>query len=259
RRGRCGRAGGAAGVSTVETRARCSAHRARETGYVRHLGGDGRDPAVRGRGSVHGRARGRRRCGAPARQLERDAAVQARSGSAAPVFSLAPRHQRPDGALPADRHTPHQLPAAAVRDRAAARSRHHALRDPSRVPHHSDGRPVAAEPSYLGESSGHWDGDTFVVEVTSLNDKSWINNVGTIHTEDMKVTERYTRDSFETIRYEATMVDPAVFTKPFTIRETFRLRPDERIREYECIESNEDIARFERLLQQGEFPTEKAP
>jgi hypothetical protein len=55
------------------------------------------------------------------------------------------------------------------------------------------------------------------------------------------------------------MVDPAVFTKPFTIRETFRLRPNERIREYECIESNEDIARFEKLLQQGGLPTEKAP
>jgi len=133
---------------------------------------------------------------------------------------------------------------------------HHAFRI---IP--TDGRPPPedAEPSYLGESSGHWDGDTFVVEVTSLNDKSWINGVGTIHTEDMKVTERYTRDSFETIRYEATMVDPAVFTRPFTIRETFRLRPGERIREYECIESNEDIARFERLLQQGELPTEKAP
>lgn len=131
---------------------------------------------------------------------------------------------------------------------------HHAFRI---IP--TDGRPPPedAEPSYLGESSGHWDGDTFVVEVTSQNDKSWINNVGTIHTEDMKVTERYTRDSFDTIRYEATMVDPAVFTKPFTIRETFRLRPDERIREYECIESNEDIARFEKLLQQGELPTQK--
>src|SRR6188768_1600270 len=131
---------------------------------------------------------------------------------------------------------------------------HHAFRI---IP--TDGRspPEDAEPSYLGEASGHWDGDTFVVEVTSLNDKSWINNVGTIHTEDMKVTERYTRDSFDTIRYEATMVDPAVFTKPFTIRETFRLRPDERIREYECIESNEDIARFEKLLQQGELPTAK--
>ena len=53
------------------------------------------------------------------------------------------------------------------------------------------------------------------------------------------------------------MEDPAVLTAPFTIRETFRLRPGERIREYECIESNEDLVRFERLLQ--EQPTEKAP
>ena len=75
--------------------------------------------------------------------------------------------------------------------------------------------------------------------------------------EALQVTERYTRDSFDTIRYEATMEDPAVLTKPWTIRETFRLRPDERIREYECIESNEDLLRFEQLLQ--EQPTEKTP
>jgi hypothetical protein len=73
--------------------------------------------------------------------------------------------------------------------------------------------------------------------------------VGTIHSEGLKVTERYTRDSFDTIRYEATVEDPAVLTKAWTIRETFRLRPGERIREYECIESNEDLVRFQQLLQ----------
>jgi len=125
---------------------------------------------------------------------------------------------------------------------------HHAFRI---IPTDGRGPPEDAEPSYLGESVGRWDGDTFVVDVTSLNDKTWLNNVGTIHTEDMRVTERYTRDSFDTIRYEATMEDPAVLTKPWTLRETFRLRPDERIREYECIESNEDITRFENLLKQG--------
>ena len=125
---------------------------------------------------------------------------------------------------------------------------HHAFRI---IPTDGRGPPEDAEPSYLGESVGRWDGDTFVVEVTSLNDKTWLNNVGTIHTENLRVTERYTRDSFDTIRYEATMEDPAVLTKPWTLRETFRLRPDERIREYECIESNEDITRFENLLKQG--------
>jgi hypothetical protein len=131
---------------------------------------------------------------------------------------------------------------------------HHAFRI---IP--TDGRPPPedAEPSYLGESAARWEGDTLVVDVTSFNDKTWLTGVGTVHTEALRVTERYTRDSFDTIRYEATMDDPAVLTKPFTIRETFRLRPGERIREYECIESNEDLVRFERLLQ--EQPTEKTP
>ena len=49
------------------------------------------------------------------------------------------------------------------------------------------------------------------------------------------------------------MEDPAVFTKPWTIRETFRLRPDERIREYECIESNEDLVRFRAVAARAAY------
>ena len=76
---------------------------------------------------------------------------------------------------------------------------HHAFRI---IP--TDGRapPEDAEPSYLGESVAHWDGDTLVVDVTSFNTQTWLTGVGTIHTEDLEVTERYTRDSFDTIRYE---------------------------------------------------------
>jgi hypothetical protein len=125
---------------------------------------------------------------------------------------------------------------------------HHAFRI---IPTDGRGPPEDAEPSYLGESVGRWEGDTFVVDVTSFNTNTWLTGVGTIHTEDLRVTERYTRDSFETIRYEVTMEDPAVLTRPWTLRETFRLRPGERIREYECIESNEDIVRFETLLKEG--------
>ena len=131
---------------------------------------------------------------------------------------------------------------------------HHAFRI---IP--TDGRapPEDAEPSYLGESVAHWDGDTLVVEVSSFNDKTWLTGVGTIHTEALRVTERYTRDSLETIRYEATMEDPNVLARPWTIRETFRLRRDERLREYECIENNEDLQRLERVL--GAPASEKAP
>jgi hypothetical protein len=123
---------------------------------------------------------------------------------------------------------------------------HHAFRI---IP--TDGRPHPAdmEPSYLGDSVGHWEGDTLVVDVTGFNDKTWLAGVGTIHSEQLRVTERYTRDTFDTIRYQVTMEDPEVFTKPWHMEETLRLRPNERIREYECIESNEDIVRFEKLLE----------
>jgi hypothetical protein len=124
---------------------------------------------------------------------------------------------------------------------------HHAFRI---IPSDGTPHPSDLEPSYLGDSVGRWDGDTFVVEVTGFNTNTWLSTVGTIHSDQLRVTERYTRDSFDTIRYEVTMEDPVVFTKPWHMYEIFRLRPNERIREYECIENNEDIVRFEKLLQQ---------
>ena len=124
---------------------------------------------------------------------------------------------------------------------------HHAFRI---IPTDGRGHPDDLEPSYLGDSIAHWDGDTLVVDVTGFNDKTWLAGVGTIHSEQLRVTERYTRDTFDTIRYQVTMEDPVVFTKPWHMEESFRLRPNERIREYECIENNEDIARFEKQLRE---------
>jgi hypothetical protein len=123
---------------------------------------------------------------------------------------------------------------------------HHAFRI---IP--TDGRPHPddMEPTYLGDSVARWEGDTLVVDVVGFNEKTWISSVGTVHSEELRVTERYTRDTHDTIRYEALIEDPVVFTKPWRMYETFRLRPNERIREYECIESNEDLLRFERLIE----------
>jgi hypothetical protein len=123
---------------------------------------------------------------------------------------------------------------------------HHAFRI---IP--TDGRPHPAdlEPSYLGDSVARWEGDTLVVDVVGFNDKTWLAGVGTIHSEKLRVTERYRRDTYDTIIYDVTMEDPEVFTKPWRQQETFRLRPNERIREYECIENNEDIVRWEKLLE----------
>ena len=123
---------------------------------------------------------------------------------------------------------------------------HHAFRI---IP--TDGRPHPddIEPSFLGDSVGRWDGNTLVVDVIGFNEKTWLAGVGTIHSDKLHVVERYTRDTADTIRYDVTMEDPVVLTKPWHEHEIFRLRPNERLREYECIENNEDLLRFEKLLQ----------
>jgi hypothetical protein len=108
--------------------------------------------------------------------------------------------------------------------------------------------PDDLEPSYMGDSVGHWEGDTLVVDVIGFNDKTWLGSVGTFHSEDLHVTERYTRVDYNTINYDVTMDDPKVFTKPWTTHNTIMLRPGTRLREYECAENNLDAERYEKLL-----------
>lgn len=120
----------------------------------------------------------------------------------------------------------------------------HAFRiAPFNKPHPND-----IEPSYMGDSVARWDGDTLVLDVIGFNDKTWLGGVGTIHSEQLHVTERYTRIDYDTILYEVKMEDPVVFTKPYNQRATIRLREQDRVREYECGENNEDIVRFEEIL-----------
>jgi hypothetical protein len=116
----------------------------------------------------------------------------------------------------------------------------------------TDGRkhPEDIDPSFMGDSVAHWDGDTLVVDVIGFNDKTWVGVGGaTLHTTALHVIERYTRVDYDTITYQVTIDDPKAFTKTWSPNPTFlSLRPGERLREYECIENNEDIQRFEELL-----------
>jgi hypothetical protein len=116
---------------------------------------------------------------------------------------------------------------------------HEAFRGIRVVPTDGSGHPPDHEPGYLGSSVGRWDGDTLVVDVRGFNDRTWLGFGATHHSDQLQVTERLRRTGPETIQYEATMTDPVVFTKPWTIRSTFVLRPQERLREYECIENNQ--------------------
>ena len=100
----------------------------------------------------------------------------------------------------------------------------------------------------MGDSVGHWEGDTLVVDVTGFNDKTWLSGVGTFHSEKLHVVEKFTRKDMNTIVYEDTVEDPVVFTGPWTRHGTIMLRPGTRLQEYECVENNDDLQRYNEML-----------
>lgn len=97
--------------------------------------------------------------------------------------------------------------------------------------------------SWMGQSVGHWEGDTFVVKVTGFNDRSWFDRAGNHHTENLVVTERWTMTDADHVRYEATMEDPATFTKPWTVNLILyrHVEPDARIGQFKCVEFVEEL------------------
>jgi len=101
---------------------------------------------------------------------------------------------------------------------------------------------------WMGDSVGHWEGDTLVVDVISFNDRTWIGATGTFHSEAMHVTERYTRVDYNRINYDVTVEDPKVLTKPWIMHSSIMLRNGTRLREYECAENNTDIQHYEQML-----------
>jgi hypothetical protein len=106
-------------------------------------------------------------------------------------------------------------------------------------------------PAYMGDSVGHWEGDTLVVDVTGFNDKTWLSGAGTFHSDELHITERYTRINKDQINYDVTMEDPKVLTKPWILHSTMMLREGTRLQEYVCAENNLDPAQYERLLKDG--------
>jgi hypothetical protein len=97
--------------------------------------------------------------------------------------------------------------------------------------------------SWMGHSVGKWEGDTLVVTVTNLNGDTWFDRAGNHHSAEMKVTERYTPTSPHHITYEATIDDPATFTKPWTIRMPLYKRIEEfaTVFELRCVEMVEEL------------------
>jgi hypothetical protein len=87
-----------------------------------------------------------------------------------------------------------------------------------------------------GDSRGHWDGDSLVVDVTNFNDKTWLDKSGNYHSNQLHVTERFTRTAQGALLYEATISDPMTFSKDWKIAVPMvqKAGPTARLMEYEC-------------------------
>jgi hypothetical protein len=101
--------------------------------------------------------------------------------------------------------------------------------------------------TYNGFSLGRWDGDTLVVDTNGFNGKTWFDRAGNFASDALQVTERFTpagnlNDMFA-VRYEATITDPKVFTRPWKISMPLyrRIEPNAQLMEFRCIEFVEEL------------------
>jgi hypothetical protein len=111
----------------------------------------------------------------------------------------------------------------------------------------TDGRKLPPNPPiqrYLGYSVGRWDGDTFVVETSGFDDRSWVtedtrqSRNGFPHTDEMRIEETYKRLDYGKLQATLTVIDPKVYTAPWTTTGTITLRPNTEIGEHFCVPSD---------------------
>ena len=83
----------------------------------------------------------------------------------------------------------------------------------------TDGRPAISQNAkfWFGNSRGRWEGDTLVVDVTSLNGRAWFDSTGQFYSENTRMVERWTLADANTIDYEVTIEDPTIYTRPWKI------------------------------------------
>jgi hypothetical protein len=101
-----------------------------------------------------------------------------------------------------------------------------------------DGRvqPKDPNPDWLGHSFGHWEGDTLVVDSIGFNDRTWLDDAGHPHTEQLHVIERYTRTDPLSMTYDVVIDDPGAYTRPWTSSSSFSFRAGERLAEDICLD-----------------------
>jgi hypothetical protein len=107
-----------------------------------------------------------------------------------------------------------------------------------------DGRPLPKDPNptWMGYSVGHWEGDTLAVESSGFVNNNWLDNNGHPGTEALHLTERFHRRDFGHIDLQMTVDDPKAYKKPWTVNLLFTLNPDTDLIEYVCDENEKDVS-----------------
>jgi hypothetical protein len=97
--------------------------------------------------------------------------------------------------------------------------------------------------TWMGTSNGHWEGDTLVIDVSSLNGNSWFDRSGNFQTEDTHVVERFTLADTDHINYEAAIDDKTIYTRPWKISTVLYRRKEKnaQLNEFKCVEFAEEL------------------
>ncbi len=94
------------------------------------------------------------------------------------------------------------------------------------------GHPKDLDPSWFGHSIGNWEGDTLVVDTVGLNDKTWLDAGGHVHSDALHLVERFRRVDHDTLVVDLTFDDPKAYTKPWTGQRVYKLQPTLELKEH---------------------------
>jgi hypothetical protein len=101
----------------------------------------------------------------------------------------------------------------------------------------------AASDTWMGTNNGRWEGDTLVIDVTGLNGLAWMDRAGNFASDKVHIVERFKLADNDHLTYTATIEDPSVFTKPWTIGMPLyrRVEKDAQLLEFKCTEFAEEL------------------
>jgi hypothetical protein len=135
-------------------------------------------------------------------------------------------------------------PVQIIQDEKYVALLHEAMHDVRIIPQDNSPHPKDYW-AWDGDSRGRWEGDSFVVDVSNFNGRTWLDMAGNFVDQNEHVLERFTLTDADTILYEATITDPTVFVKPVEMRFTLKRVPaDQQILEYSCLEGERSLQHY---------------